>query len=366
MARQLAWGIISTGSIAKTFAKGLAASKTGQLLAVASRAQEKADAFGAEFGVERALRQLRGAARRPGRAGRLHRHAAPHARRVGDQGRRGRQAHPLREAPRRQLRRGDGHRRGGAAQRRLPHGSVHVPLPPADREAGRAAAGRRHRRGARHPGHLQLPRRLQTPKAASSHNDLGGGGILDVGCYSVSMARLVAGVAARASTSPSPSRSKASATSASTGVDEWAVAVLKFPGDIVAQVSTGVRVKQDNCVRIFGSEGNIFVPSPWFPAREGGTTQDHRQAKGRQRAAHVEMTTDAVALRPRGRHRRRATSSRRQAPFPAMTWDDTLGNMRTLDRWREAIGLVYDMEKPENVRRAPSTAAARRPPALPT
>jgi hypothetical protein len=24
---------------------------------------------------------------------------------------------------------------------------------------------------------------------------------------------------------------------------------------------------------------------------------------------------------------------------------DTLGNMATLDRWREAIGLVYDVEK---------------------
>ena len=30
-----------------------------------------------------------------------------------------------------------------------------------------------------------------------------------------------------------------------------------------------------------------------------------------------------------------------------MTWDDTLGNMRTLDRWREAIGLIYDAEKPD-------------------
>ncbi len=35
----------------------------------------------------------------------------------------------------------------------------------------------------------------------------------------------------------------------------------------------------------------------------------------------------------------------RQAP--AMSWDDTLGNMQTLDRWRQAIGLVYDAERPE-------------------
>ncbi|MCJ7752548.1 MAG: aldo/keto reductase, partial [Armatimonadetes bacterium] len=36
----------------------------------------------------------------------------------------------------------------------------------------------------------------------------------------------------------------------------------------------------------------------------------------------------------------------RQAAPPAMTWDDTLGNMKALDAWRAEIGLLYDMEKP--------------------
>jgi hypothetical protein len=31
---------------------------------------------------------------------------------------------------------------------------------------------------------------------------------------------------------------------------------------------------------------------------------------------------------------------------PAMTVADSLGNMATLDRWRAAIGLVYEQEKP--------------------
>jgi hypothetical protein len=30
---------------------------------------------------------------------------------------------------------------------------------------------------------------------------------------------------------------------------------------------------------------------------------------------------------------------------PAMTVADSLGNMATLDRWRAAIGLVYEQEK---------------------
>src|SRR5439155_11852218 len=47
------WGILSTGAIAKTFARGLGASKTGRLVAIASRSQEKADQFGEEFRIPR-------------------------------------------------------------------------------------------------------------------------------------------------------------------------------------------------------------------------------------------------------------------------------------------------------------------------
>src|SRR5437870_3664933 len=48
---KLAWGIIGTGAIAKTFAKGVANSKTGKLVAVGSRGRESAEKFGAQFNI---------------------------------------------------------------------------------------------------------------------------------------------------------------------------------------------------------------------------------------------------------------------------------------------------------------------------
>src|SRR5438067_9940242 len=51
MAEKLAWGILGTGTIAKTFARGVQKSKTGTLAAVGSRSQESADAFGDALSV---------------------------------------------------------------------------------------------------------------------------------------------------------------------------------------------------------------------------------------------------------------------------------------------------------------------------
>src|SRR5437763_6034145 len=53
MATTLNWGIIGAGSIAKTFAKGVAKSRTGKVVAIGSRTLEKARAFGEELGIER-------------------------------------------------------------------------------------------------------------------------------------------------------------------------------------------------------------------------------------------------------------------------------------------------------------------------
>ena len=35
----------------------------------------------------------------------------------------------------------------------------------------------------------------------------------------------------------------------------------------------------------------------------------------------------------------------RRSSAPAMSWDDSLGNMQTLDRWRKSIGLIYESDK---------------------
>lgn len=170
-------------------------------------------------------------------------------------------------------------------------------------------------------------------------NDLGGGGILDVGCYPISMARLIAGIDLGKEFADPLEVYGVGHIGESSRIDEWSICCLKFPRGILAQVATGVFLNQENVVRIFGSEGDIFIPSPWVPGgRDPGITRIFVRKRGENIVQEITTETklglysieaDTVAT----------SISRRQSPV--MTWEDSIGNMRTLDRWRQALGISY-------------------------
>lgn len=81
---------------------------------------------------------------------------------------------------------------------------------------------------------------------------LGGGGILDVGCYCTSLARLVS-QAATGTPAVEPTRLTGMARLAESGVDEFAMGLLRLPGDIIAQLSCGYLLTQDDHIRIYGT-----------------------------------------------------------------------------------------------------------------
>jgi len=177
------------------------------------------------------------------------------------------------------------------------------------------------------------------------NNDLGGGGILDVGCYPVSLSRLVAGTALGKGVAE-PWKVMGGGRLAETGVDATAAATLLFEGGITAQVATAVETNLDNALTVFGTKGCLKVPLPWFGCgREGGTAKIQITPTGGE-IETVEVTTDqwlyGIEADVVADHLKA-----RQATLPAMSWGDTLGNMVVLDRWRAELGLRYKSEQPE-------------------
>ncbi len=340
--RKLAWGILGTGRIAHTFARGLATSRTGRLVAVGSRSAETAAHFGDEFAVPRRYDSYEALLADPevdavyiSLPNHLH---APWTVRCAEAGK-----HILCEKP---------------LATNLGEAMIAI-------EAARANGVflmeafmyRCHPQTHRlaelvRSGAIGEVRVLQVDFSfdwGEPHYDnvrqqsaMGGGGIMDVGCYCLSMSRLLAGAATgRAFAEPLEIKGVAHIDPQSR-VDQWASAVCRFPGDITATLSCGLRARVTPGVRVWGSEGYILVHGPWFPGGEDSEILLYRngQAEPERIVVNADAPLYSVEADTVARH-----IADHQAPSPCMTWADSLGNMQALDRWRRDIGLVFDNEK---------------------
>jgi predicted dehydrogenase/aryl-alcohol dehydrogenase-like predicted oxidoreductase len=355
---KLQWGIIGTGGIAKTFTKGVRDSRSGTVIAVGSRTQESADKFGDEFDVpqrhatyEELLQNPEVQAVYISTPHPMHAEWAIKAAEAGK--------HVLCEKPL----------------------TLNYPTSMAVVEAAirnnvilmEAFMYRCHPQTAKiaeliRDGELGEVRIIQAtfsfhasddPNSRVNALELGGGGILDVGCYTASMARLIAG-AAIGQPFANPLELKGVGHLGATGSDDWAIASAKFPNDIVAQLATGVKVNQESVVRVHGSKGSLLVPSPWFCAATDGKVKLvlTRHGKGVEEiiidtdrslyAYEADVFADCVAAG--------------KVLYPGMSPEDALGNMQTLDLWRKEIGLQYPDEKEPAVASGRALKVEQKPP----
>ncbi|MBN1439830.1 MAG: Gfo/Idh/MocA family oxidoreductase [Anaerolineales bacterium] len=97
------------------------------------------------------------------------------------------------------------------------------------------------------------------PKSRLFDPALGGGALLDLGVYPVSLASMVFGEA--------PRRITSAARLGSTGVDEHAAAILEYSGGRMAVVSCAMTFVSPQEAHILGTNGRIRIRRPWwFPA----------------------------------------------------------------------------------------------------
>lgn len=94
---------------------------------------------------------------------------------------------------------------------------------------------------------------------------LGGGALMDIGCYCVDFGRLMTG--------QDPASIQATGRLHESGVDVSASAVLTYPGGATMTLTCGMDVQASNLAQICGTEGYIEVPVPWKPTPGNETWQ---------------------------------------------------------------------------------------------
>jgi predicted dehydrogenase len=144
---------------------------------------------------------------------------------------------------------------------------------------------------------------------------LGGGALLDVGCYCVRLARLLF--------EAEPTDAVARAFSWH-GVDAEVAAVVDFPDEKRLVMSVGMRGAPSTYTRIIGDEGELRVANPFHP-RPDSTVQLWQDA-----AVAEEWTADPRPAFQCGVEHVQAVVRGEEAPRH-LAHTDSMGNARTLD-----------------------------------
>jgi len=149
--------------------------------------------------------------------------------------------------------------------------------------------------------------------------ELGGGALMDVGCYCVSVSRTVAG--------SEPVEAQATATWTERGVDSELVGILRFADGIVAHFDCALTMERNERYEVAGTEGVIEVPSSFLPGADDVPLRLHRGRAG----STTETVGGADEYRRMVEHFADCVIHDRPFDYPA---DEAARNMRV-------IGALY-------------------------
>ena len=327
MADKIRWGILSTGNIAHQFARGLKSTPDAELLACGSRSQQNSNAFGNMFDIPRRYDSYEALASDPDidaiYIGTPHPMHVENALLCLDSGKA-----VLCEKPF-ALNAAEAQRMINRARERglflmEAMWTRFIPAMVKVRELIAAdAIGEVRMLTADFGFRFEF-----NPEHRLLNPELGGGALLDVGIYPVSLAASLFG---------QPTEIVSQAYLGKTGVDEQSAMIFKYAGGQLALLSCAVRTETPQEAIIMGNKGMIRIASRWWMPKQFTLSISGQPEQGfdipfegngyNYEAMEVGRCLRAGLLES-----------------PVMPLDETLATMKTMDSIRAQWGLVYPGE----------------------
>jgi D-xylose 1-dehydrogenase (NADP+, D-xylono-1,5-lactone-forming) len=317
MSAKLRWGFLSTARINSALFEPLKASRRNQVVAVASRTQDKADAYARKNKIKRAFGSYQALLDDPdvdiiynSLPNHIHMEWTVKALQAGK--------HVLCEKP--------------LALTVEEVDAISAAAEKYDRHAVEAFMYRTHaqttkvkeivadgRLGKVRVLHGSFTNNLDYPEDYRWNPQMGGGALWDVGCYPLSFMRMLLGV--------EPVEVYGRQVTLPSGVDATFIAQMQFPADVHAQFDCSIKLPHHTFLEIIGDEATLIVPHPFTPhlneklyiTGKGKTTSI--AVKGSELyVGEVEDMADAVLL----------------GSSPHVTLADSRGNVRAIQALLES------------------------------
>jgi len=156
--------------------------------------------------------------------------------------------------------------------------------------------------------------------------DLGGGAILDLGCYPVSISILIASLVSNLDLSKTKILNK-KVEIGSTGVDINSFAELHFENGFKSTINTSFRENLGKSTKIIGTDGELVLNDGWHGTPSliniSGKINKSIQVECKENVYTYQIEAISKCI----------IENKKQPDFPAVKSTETLENMRILDDW---------------------------------
>ncbi|HJM59453.1 MAG TPA: aldo/keto reductase, partial [SAR86 cluster bacterium] len=178
------------------------------------------------------------------------------------------------------------------------------------------------------------------------NSKLGGGSILDIGCYPMSISRLAVGMV-NGKDFLNPSEIECESELNSQGVDLNAEANLTFEDGSTANIKSATNLASESAVTIKDASNTLIINQPWHCGEYTERTSALELELGSDEPEIIEISTEKGIYAIEIEHFESLIESG-YIESKIVPHNDSHGNMIALDRWRKGSGVYYESDKGEN------------------
>ena len=171
------------------------------------------------------------------------------------------------------------------------------------------------------------------PRHRLFNKKLGGGAILDVGCYPSSFSLLIAKLLQKKNQELKFDLQNVTGKINFRGTDDEAYTKIIFKNQFEAELDIAITKKMENIIIISGSKGKIIIKDPWLPKKKvfieviKKTKKYEKEINSKYSiyANSIKYVSDLIE------------KNEINCEFPIMTKEDSMINMQILNKWKNTL-----------------------------